>query len=69
MFEQRPSLTPQPPPPPEPDAGTASDGQLGGRRWPFLVGFAGTGMLFMSVARTVTDEDVKKSKMVNPYQH
>ena len=38
-------------------------------RWPFFVGFAGTGMLFTSIARGVTDADVKKSKMVNPYQH
>ena len=33
------------------------------------MGFAGTGMLFTSIARGVTDADVKKSKMVNPYQH
>jgi len=26
-------------------------------------------MLFTSIARGVTDADVKKSKMVNPYQH
>jgi hypothetical protein len=37
--------------------------------WPFLVGFAVTGMVFTSIALSVTDADIKKSKYRNPGAH
>eukprot|EP00215_Chloropicon_roscoffensis_P005236 CAMPEP_0197501642 /NCGR_PEP_ID=MMETSP1312-20131121/870_1 /TAXON_ID=464262 /ORGANISM="Genus nov. species nov., Strain RCC2335" /LENGTH=59 /DNA_ID=CAMNT_0043047625 /DNA_START=39 /DNA_END=218 /DNA_ORIENTATION=- len=37
--------------------------------WPFMVGFAVTGALFTSIALSVTEDDVKKSKYRNPGAH
>ena len=47
----------------------ADEPALRRRRWPFLIGFGVTGALYLNVALGVTDEDVKKSKFTNPYQH
>ena len=35
-------------------------------RWPFAAGFAFTSYIMIKVATSVTDEDVKNSKFVNP---
>ncbi|PSC68387.1 mitochondrial ATP synthase 6 kDa subunit [Micractinium conductrix] len=34
--------------------------------WPFVAGFATTGYIFVQIASSVTDEDVKNSKFANP---
>ena len=36
------------------------------RRWPFVAGFSTTAYIFIKVAASVTDEDVKNSTFTNP---